>query len=125
MHNKRTRFAALIGAVAVAVLALAAVATLSVSAQGNAEPSPLPIQPPTCYLAAHDLNGDGKVNEFDMNRWKDLLFKSGGECKLRAPASACPKGMDINKDGVITFDDLNIMLARYRTCMMPRSYVTP
>jgi len=114
------RFGWLVVVVLVGVVVVGAVAG-RVQAQGD--PSPVPVIPPLCYVAAHDLNGDGRVNEFDMNRWKDLLFKSGESCKLGARAADCPPGLDINGDGIVTFDDLNVMLSRYRVCVMPRSFV--
>jgi hypothetical protein len=110
------------------VTALVGVTMLAGLAFGVAaqEISPVPVNPPTCYVPGHDLNGDGRVNELDMNRWKDLLFRSGESCKLGVEAADCPPGLDINGDGIVTFDDLNIMLARYRECVMaPRSHTGP
>lgn len=107
------------------VIGVAVIGGWAVTAQAQ-NVSPVPIDPLGCYIAAHDMNRDGKVNEADFNLWKTWLFKSGGECGLEAPAGACPAGMDINGDGVITFDDLNIMLERYRVCIMaPRANTEP
>jgi hypothetical protein len=87
---------------------------------------PVPVQPRLCYVAAHDLNGDGRVNELDMKQWKDWLLHGTELCHLGAAKEDCHPGMDINGDGVITFDDLNIMLARYRECVMaPRLNTQP
>ncbi len=80
---------------------------------------------PRCYKAEYDLNRDGKVNEYDMNRWKDLLFKSGEQCYNGASSLACPGGMDIDGNGIVEFADLNIMLEFLRDCYRPRAYVVP
>ena len=93
------------------------VSALAGRAQAEIVPVPVPFVPPDCYFAAHDMNKDRKVDEADFNLWKDLMFKSGGNCANGASADACPAGMDINGDGYVTFDDLNIMLDRFRVCM--------
>lgn len=85
----------------------------------------LPTPPVRCYKAEYDLNRDGKVNEYDMNRWKDLLFKSGEQCYNGASALACPAGMDVDGNGIVEFADLNIMLEFLRECYRPRPYVVP
>ena len=85
------------------------------------EPDPGPALPQICFPMEHDLNRDGKVNEFDFNLWKDWLFAEGDECELGAAASACPAGMDANGDGIITFDDLDLMLLHYKLCILKAS----
>ena len=94
--------------------------------QAHADLAPVPVVPRNCYVPEHDMNGDGRVNEADFNLWKDWLFKSGETCYLGAPVEGCPPGMDIDGNGHVTFDDLNIMLARYRDCVMaPRAHTDP
>ena len=115
------RRTAIIVALALIVLGLGGVVY-----QAHADLAPVPVVPRNCYVPEHDMNGDGRVNESDFNLWKDWLFKSGEACFNGAPEAGCPPGMDINGDGVITFDDLNIMLARYRDCVMaPRAHTDP
>jgi hypothetical protein len=115
-----TRRLALVAMIVVCVVVLGAVAARVAQAT---EPGPVPVVPPVCYVAAWDLNHDGKFNGDDMNRWKDLLFKSGGECRQGALAIDCPPGLDIDGDGLVTFDDLNRMLERYRICVQAPSKV--
>jgi len=76
--------------------------------------APVPVVPAPCYVAAHDFNGDKRVNEVDFNQWKRWFL--GAEC--RQGAGVCPPQMDVNRDGQVSFADLNLMLDRYRTCVM-------
>ncbi len=102
-----------------AILLAIVAAVLVTAAQAQTVPTP------RCYKAEIYLNRDGKVDEFDMNRWKDLLFKSGEGCYNGASALACPRGMDIDGNGIVEFADLNIMLDFLRECYRPRAYVVP
>jgi len=76
--------------------------------------APVPVVPAPCYVAAHDFNGDKRVNEVDFNQWKRWFL--GAEC--RQGAGVCPPQMDVNRDGQVSFADLNLMLDHYRTCVM-------
>jgi hypothetical protein len=107
-------------------LAIIVLGLVGLAYHAHAELAPVPVVPRNCYVPEHDMNGDGRVNEADFNLWKDWLFQSGETCYRGAPAEGCPPRMDIDGNGYITFDDLNIMLARYRDCVMaPRAHTDP
>jgi hypothetical protein len=119
--SKKTGMLVLLALVAVTVVAVGPVGAQITDPPGGGNPAPtatslapVPVVPAPCYVAAHDFNGDKRVNEVDFNQWKRWFL--GAEC--RQGAGVCPPQMDVNRDGQVTFADLNMMLDHYRVCVM-------
>jgi hypothetical protein len=104
--------------IGIAVLACALLLATGAQAQtSDGDVSPVPVVPPYCYLAEYDLNFDGKVDTADLTVWKTLWMRSMDSCPFGAPVADCAPGLDINKDGFITFEDYGVIMQFYRMCI--------
>lgn len=105
---------------AIAVLVFgAAIAIGATSTQAQVAPSPIAVS--DCGAARYDLTGDGASSKADILYWLDQVESRG--CALGGSAEGDCAALDVNGDGVISFDDPILIYSHFVSCVVTTSAV--